>query len=132
MALRAGDEALQPLDVVEARALIDIGVELEKPSDRDGVVREARQELRNDRKDLRCLLGRNLAADPDLDFALLPLPEAVWPDERQKGAAGPEMLFQPRLPGLPGRKGIAVEEGAKSGLLEARAQRVRTAESARE
>ena len=54
---------------------------------------------------------------PDLDFALLPLSEAVGPDEHEKGAAGPKMLFQPGLPGLPGRKGIAVEEGGEPASL---------------
>ena len=35
------------------------------------------------------------------------------------------MLFQPGLPGLPGRKGVAVEEGGQAGVSEARAQRFR-------
>ena len=51
-ALRAGDEALQPFGVVETATQIGIGVELEKPPDRHGVVGEARQEHGNDRKDL--------------------------------------------------------------------------------
>jgi len=100
LALRADDEALQGLRVVvEATAQIDPGVEAEEASDGDGVVCEPRQQHRNHRKPLTRLDSRNLAIKAELDLAVLPLPEAVWPDKRKKGAAGPEMLLKPGLPG---------------------------------
>ena len=76
-------------------------------------------------KTCACFLSRNLAAQAHLDFALLPLSEALGSDERKKGAAGPKMLFQPGLPGLPGGKGIAVEEGGEARVSQTRAKSFR-------
>jgi hypothetical protein len=123
--LRAGDEPLKGLRVVEAMAQIDIRVEIQEPPDGDVVVRKPRQERRDDGKHLFRLCRRRLAADAQLDFAMLPLADPAGTEERDQRAARAEMPFEPGLPGLSGRKAVAVEECAESRLPEARAQRVR-------
>jgi len=122
LALRASDQALKGLGVVEAVAQIDPGVEVEEPPDWGCVVREPWQEHRDNGKRLCRLCRGRLAAEAELDFAVLPLADPEGTEEHDQRAARPEMLFEPGLPGLAGGKRVAVEKRAEACFLEARAQ----------
>ena len=133
LALRAGDEALQPLGVVEARAQIDIGVELEKPPDRHGVVGEARQEHGNDRKDLRRFFGRNLAARARPGFRAAATPRGRLARRAREGRGRPRDAVPARAARAARREGNS-GRGMRSvrRLSGARASVSAAAESARE
>jgi hypothetical protein len=115
LAVDRGDQVLQLVRVVDASAQIDPGL---KPKEAFGLVVEAGQEDRDDRK----VVLPGLAIEGDLDLAVLPGAHALA--EEHGDRAGPAELFlEERLPGLAGRQVGAIEEASDAGFGQARTDR---------